>query len=71
MLFIEQLLAKSGSISVPKNLLYTWGVNSNGQGGRLTPTRSWTAVAAGVAHTAAIRSDNLLFTWGLNNYGQL
>jgi alpha-tubulin suppressor-like RCC1 family protein len=34
-------------------------------------TSSWTAVSAGNAHTAAIRSGGSLFTWGQANYGQL
>jgi alpha-tubulin suppressor-like RCC1 family protein len=32
---------------------------------------SWTAIAAGNAHSLAIRSDGLLFTWGNGNAGAL
>jgi alpha-tubulin suppressor-like RCC1 family protein len=32
---------------------------------------SWSQVAAGQSHTAAIRSNELLFTWGNNSSGQL
>jgi alpha-tubulin suppressor-like RCC1 family protein len=38
---------------------------------RLVGNSSWTAVAAGKTHTAAIRTDGLLFAWGGNDYGQL
>jgi alpha-tubulin suppressor-like RCC1 family protein len=34
-------------------------------------TSSWTAVAAGRYHSAAIRSDGALFTWGSNSSGQV
>jgi alpha-tubulin suppressor-like RCC1 family protein len=63
-------------------LLFTWGVNTNGQLGldtggtlRSSPvqigTSSWVAVAAGAYHSLAIRSDNKLFSWGNNGNGQL
>ena len=63
--------------------LFTWGNNGYGQLGQniafniyvsspvQVGTSSWTAVAGGYYHTAAIRSDGALFTWGHNNYGQL
>jgi len=64
--------------------LFTWGNNSQRSDGRLgdgtltnrsSPVQigssSWTALAAGEAHTAAIRSDGYLFTWGYNFGGQL
>jgi len=34
-------------------------------------TQSWTNIAAGTSHIAAVRGDGLLFTWGFNNVGQL
>lgn len=62
--------------------LWVWGNNYASQLGDgktvdlLVPTRlgtdSWLAVAAGDAHTIAIkRSDQSLWTWGDNTYGQL
>ena len=61
--------------------MFTWGYNYYGQLGQNTTTNvsspvqvgtsSWTAVAGGYYHTAAIRSDGALFTWGYNNNGQL
>ncbi|KQQ31046.1 hypothetical protein ASF61_17625 [Duganella sp. Leaf126] len=62
--------------------LWVWGNNYASQLGDgktvdlLVPTRlgtdSWLAVAAGDAHTLAIRrSDQSLWTWGDNTYGQL
>ena len=32
---------------------------------------SWSAITAGVSHSAAIRLDGKLFTWGLNSSGEL
>jgi alpha-tubulin suppressor-like RCC1 family protein len=32
---------------------------------------SWTTVANGQTHSAALGNDGNLYTWGLNNYGQL
>jgi alpha-tubulin suppressor-like RCC1 family protein len=32
---------------------------------------TWTSVAAGQYHTAAVNSAGALYTWGANNYGQL
>jgi alpha-tubulin suppressor-like RCC1 family protein len=64
--------------------LFTWGSNVNGRLGdgtigSVTPrpspiqigSSSWTAVSAGAAHTAAIRSDGILFTWGTGTNGIL
>jgi alpha-tubulin suppressor-like RCC1 family protein len=56
--------------------LFTWGFNAQGQLGDVTTNNksspvqigfsSWTAVAGGQYHTAAVRSDGRLFTWGNN-----
>jgi alpha-tubulin suppressor-like RCC1 family protein len=64
--------------------LWCWGLNDNGQLGdgslesRDTPTQvgdpndhTWTAVAAGAAHSCATRSDGTMWCWGSNLYGQL
>jgi len=63
--------------------LFAWGSNGSGQLGdgygygydRSSPVQigssSWTAVTAGIAHSAAIRTDGKLFTWGNNYYGAL
>jgi alpha-tubulin suppressor-like RCC1 family protein len=65
------------------NLLFTWGLNTNGQLGDLNAgtsnrsspiqvgTSSWNAVSAGGSHVVAIRSDKSLWAWGLNSLGQL
>ena len=60
--------------------LWAWGLNANGQLGdgttisRSSPvqvsTSSWTAIAAGYSHSAAI-SGTQLFQWGFNNNGEL
>lgn len=62
--------------------LYAWGFNQNGQLGdntfvdKLTPTKigtdtTWLAVAAGKAHTLAVKKNGTLWAWGRNFYGQL
>jgi alpha-tubulin suppressor-like RCC1 family protein len=63
--------------------LWSWGYNLNGQLGDGTPgtnksipTRvgtltTWAAVAAGKAHSVAIRKDGTLWAWGRNFYSQL
>ena len=68
------------------NTLWAWGYNNYGQLGTRqltnysTPQQiglerpvsvSWTQIAAGAYHTAAITSTNILYTWGLNDNGQL
>lgn len=63
--------------------LYMWGDNSSGQLGignstitaiadpTLINSDSWSNVACGAYHTAAIRSDGSLWIWGDNLFGQL
>jgi hypothetical protein len=63
--------------------LWSWGTNYNGQLGLgftnnylLSPDPAgtetdWTAVAAGDAHSLAIKTDGTLWSWGANALGQL
>lgn len=62
--------------------LYCWGANANGRLGlgdetaRDAPVRvggdaDWIAVATGVAHTCALKSDGRVWCFGANNFGQL
>jgi len=63
--------------------LWSWGYNSTGQLGDNTITNksspvqtvvggnNWRQVAAGVSHTAAVKTDGTLWLWGVNNNGQL
>ncbi len=66
----------------PDNLLFTWGLNSNGVlgnnstgSGSNPPAKignsSWLQVSAGGAHVLAIDSDGYLWGWGLNSSGQI
>jgi alpha-tubulin suppressor-like RCC1 family protein len=61
---------------------YAWGLNGDGQlGDGTTIDRStlvkvgtdtdWVAIAAGDAHTVAVKIDGTLWAWGDNRYGQL
>ena len=63
--------------------LYAWGDNSGGQLGLLgdgtvashsVPVlvgTGFASVAAGDAHTVAVKTDGSLYAWGRNDYGQL
>ena len=62
--------------------LWAWGYNGSGQLGlgdnldRDTPTpvgtdTDWASVAAGWAHTVAVKADGTLWAWGWNSAGQL
>jgi alpha-tubulin suppressor-like RCC1 family protein len=64
--------------------IWSWGDNSKGQLGRSSNTapnspflpvqigsEHWVSVAAGGAHTLAIRSDGALFSWGSDGSRQL
>ena len=62
--------------------LYSGGNNSNGQLGlgdttnRSAPNRigsgtTWASIAAGNAHTLAVKTDGTLWSWGFPNHGQL
>jgi alpha-tubulin suppressor-like RCC1 family protein len=72
------------SIALKSNgTVYAWGSNSSGQIGdgtsgntRLTPVQvsgltTATSVAAGQAHSMALKTDATVVAWGLNNNGQL
>ncbi len=65
-----------------QGLLFTWGLNSNGQLGhgdlvtRSTPTKvsGFSAiknVSAGYSHTLIVAENGQVWSWGGNNYGQL
>jgi alpha-tubulin suppressor-like RCC1 family protein len=61
------------------NLPVLWGGNGSGQltgpdtadDTYVTLSQSYTAIAAGLYHTAGIRSDGTLWLWGSNDFGQL
>ncbi|NYE62719.1 hypothetical protein FHW58_003938 [Duganella sp. 1224] len=63
--------------------LWAWGNNGSGQVGnnagsgtvsapaQITTDSDWTIIAAGGAHTLAVRSNGTLWAWGANSDGQL
>ena len=67
----------------PAGAVWAWGANVGGQVGdgstatRTAPVRlitltgSFTAVAAGGAHSLALRNDGRVFGWGLNGSGEV
>ena len=70
------------SLAVKSGGVWAWGLNNYGQLGDGTTTSRSTAavvpgvtgavaVAAGDAHSVALKGDGTIFSWGLNNYGQL
>lgn len=71
------------SLAIKTNgTLWAWGLNSDGQLGNGTYTRSlipirigldtnWKTVSGGSGYSVAIKKDNTLWTWGLNNSYQL
>ncbi|MEI6727059.1 MAG: hypothetical protein WCN81_12655, partial [Actinomycetes bacterium] len=76
----------SWDLALRSGSLYAWGdaggeANAHGQfGDSTTVSRTapeligsdhWVSIAAGDAHTAAVRSDGTLWAWGSDQYGQL
>ena len=72
----------SHSCATRFGLLYCWGENAKGRLGlgdednRVAPVRvgsdaDWIAVATGVAHTCALKSDGTVWCFGDNTFGQL
>ena len=62
--------------------LYAWGNNNNGQLGdgtvvnKSSPVQigaltTWSQIAAGNLHTAAVKTDGTLWVWGSNSQGQV
>ncbi len=48
----------------------SWGMNTDGQCNASASLTNAIAIAAGVSHTLALRSDGTLVVWGQNTYGQ-
>lgn len=72
----------SHSCATRFGILYCWGGNADGRLGlgddvdRSAPVRvgydaDWVAVATGVAHTCALKTDGTVWCFGANNVGQL
>jgi alpha-tubulin suppressor-like RCC1 family protein len=70
------------SCAARHGILYCWGANADGRLGtgdtidRNAPTRvgfdaDWLAVATGVAHTCALKTDGSVWCFGANTVGQL
>ena len=77
-----QAIAAGRWTGLPLPGLYAWGNNYHGAVGDGTTIRrsspvqigsltTWSQVAGGGYHTAALKSDGTLWTWGRNNFGQL
>jgi alpha-tubulin suppressor-like RCC1 family protein len=71
------------SIAADSNgVVWTWGWNNSGQLGNcsendqaapspITGVSNVVSVAAGIAHTLALRADETVWAWGDNGYGEL
>ena len=84
---ITQIAAGGSHTVALKNggTVWAWGLNSSGQLGDGTGTKTdsdtpvkvsgltgiITAIAAGVSHTVALKSNGTVWAWGSNGYGQL
>jgi alpha-tubulin suppressor-like RCC1 family protein len=75
-------LALTATPGTPTRTVWAWGSNWAGQLGNDSTTASSTAVqvsglsdvvaiAAGYAHSLALKSDGTVWSWGLNTHGQL
>ncbi|HRJ08826.1 MAG TPA: choice-of-anchor D domain-containing protein [Prosthecobacter sp.] len=62
---IQQEAAATGS-----GMVVAWGNNSSGQTNVPAGLNDVTAIAAGNAHTVALKADGTLLSWGLNISGQ-
>ncbi len=72
-------LARSGAVTLDNNavgmkptsgIVVAWGLNTSGQTNSPAGLRGVTAIAAGEAHTVALKSDGTVVAWGLNTSGQ-
>ncbi len=82
---VAAIVAGTGHVLALKNdgTVWAWGANDEGQLGdgtttsRSTPVQvsggmvGVTALAAGVAHSLAVKNDGTVWAWGMNDSGQL